>query len=314
MTAPDVDGPAARHGDPAAGTVGVRDVRGQRTGGRRHRQRDARAEVSFTGARRPESATHVRLEEFDGPLAMLLALIEARQLDVLTVPLGALAGAYLEAMGRLEAPLLPYLSAFVSVAAQLILIKSRAMLPRPQLPEGTLVDEGPDPEEELRRRLVVYRAFRDAGARLGARLAEGRLFHREPGPALAAGLAGARPGDEPPLDPATLVAALRRSAELASPAAPPPEIVRRTVTLAERAEAIRRALGQAPVVVLQDLLADTGDRVVAAVTFLAMLELVKRREIAVEQDEPWGPIRCRLLDGVEGRRRQPIDETLEGYA
>ncbi len=313
MTASDVDDPRARGDRAGAGGDTASSGRAPSRGGRRHAHRDSRAEVTFTGARRPESATHVRLEEFDGPLAMLLALIEARQLDVLTVPLGALAGAYLEAMARLDAPLLPYLSSFVSVAAQLILIKSRALLPRPQLPDGALVDEGPDPEEELRRRLILYRAFRDAGTRLAERLGDGRLFHREPGPALASGLAGARPSNEPPIDPETLVAALRRTAELAPPAAPPPEIMRRTVTLAERADAIRRALHAAPVIVLQDLLTGVRDRVVAAVTFLAMLELVKRREISVEQDEPWGPIVCRKLDGA-GAHGRPIDETLEDYA
>ena len=56
----------------------------------------------FGEGRRPESATHVRLEAFDGPLALLLALIEARQLDVLTVPLGALADAYLDALATLD--------------------------------------------------------------------------------------------------------------------------------------------------------------------------------------------------------------------
>jgi chromatin segregation and condensation protein Rec8/ScpA/Scc1 (kleisin family) len=65
------------------------------------------------------------------------------------------------------------------------------------------------------------------------------------------------------------------------------------VTLDERAAIIRAALRDSPVVVLQDLLADLSDRVVVAVTFLAMLELVKGRELIVEQREPFGPIVCR---------------------
>ncbi len=73
---------------------------------------------------------HVQVAEFDGPLALLLSLIEARQLDVLTVPLGELADAYLEALATLDADRLGNVSAFVAVASQLILIKSRAMLPR----------------------------------------------------------------------------------------------------------------------------------------------------------------------------------------
>ena len=255
---------------------------------------------------------------FDGPLALLLALIEARQLDVLTVPLGDLAGAYLEAMGDLEADRLPYLSAFVAVAAQLILIKSRALLPAEPAPEPVAgIEEGPDPEVELRRRLIVYRAYRDAGAWLREHAQVGPLVRREPAAALAAGLAGARPPAEPPFDPAVLGAALQRALRLVAPAPPPPDVVRRTITLAERAEAIRAAIRRAPVVVLQDLLDGTRDRVLAAVTFLAMLELVKRHEIAVEQDRPWGPIRCRALepgDGRGGTDQAPIDESLEDFA
>ena len=93
---------------------------------------DGRTEpdVQFGEGRRPETATHVRVEGFEGPLGLLLSLIEARQLDVLTVPLGALAGAYLEALAGLDADRIGNVSAFVAVAAQLILIKSRAMLPR----------------------------------------------------------------------------------------------------------------------------------------------------------------------------------------
>ena len=256
---------------------------------------------------------------FEGPLALLLSLIEARQLDVLTVPLGALAGAYLEALARLEGERLPYLSAFVAVAAQLILIKSRALLPRAPAEAPTeLVDEVPDPEAQLRRRLILYRAYRDAGLWLAERARTcGPLFRREPSVAQAAGLAGARPPAVTPLDPALLVAALRSAAQLAPPAPPPPEVLRRTITLAERAEAIRAAIRRAPMVVLQELLGETADRVLAAVTFLAMLELVKRREIAVEQDRPWGPIRCRRLERLglaPEAEAVPIDETLEGFA
>ena len=69
---------------------------------------------------------------------------------------------------------------------------------------------------------------------------------------------------------------------------PPPEIVPRSITLAQRASIIRLALRGAPTIVLQDLLRGVRDRVVVAVTFLAMLELMKRREVVVEQSEPFG--------------------------
>src|SRR5438477_11265436 len=108
---------------------------------------DGRTEpdVQFGEGRRPETATHVRVEGFDGPLGLLLSLIEARRLDVLTVPLGALAGAYLEALAALPVERLANVSAFVAVASQLILIKSQALLPRPPVASGPPDEEGPDP-------------------------------------------------------------------------------------------------------------------------------------------------------------------------
>lgn len=257
-------------------------------------ERSAAAQISFGEQRRPEEATHVRLESFDGPLALLLTLIEQRQLDVLTVRLGDLAGAYLEAVGRLDDRRLPLLSAFVAVCAQLILIKSRALLPRPPADEGTAdADEQASPEEELRARLLEYRRYRDAAGRLAARLDDGGLFRREPNVAIAAGLANARPPAGPPLDVALLGRALGGLVRIAPLPTPRPETLVRTVTLEDRARVIRRAISGAPVVVLQDLLRDVRDRVVWAVTFLAMLELVKGRELAVEQAEPWGPIEVR---------------------
>ena len=93
--------------------------------------------VRFGAGRRPEQATQVSLESWDGPLGLLLSLIEARRLDVLTVPLGALTEAYLDALAGLEDDRIGNISSFVAVASQLILIKSRAMLPRPPVGSRT---------------------------------------------------------------------------------------------------------------------------------------------------------------------------------
>jgi segregation and condensation protein A len=280
--------------------------------------------VRFGEGRRPESVTQVQVAEFDGPLGLLLALIEARQLDVLTVPLGALADAYLDALAGLEADRLGNISSFVAVASQLILIKSRAMLPRqPDLGARPLPDEGPDPEAELRARLILYRAYRDAGTRLadGAALRVG-LFRREPAAAQATALAGARPADAPPLPTSLLVRALDGVVRIIPPPEPPPETIPRTITLTERAEVIRAALREAPTFVLQDLLRGVRDRVVVAITFLALLELMKRREIVVEQAEPWGPIVARATTAAERaaagvspeETEAPLDERLESFA
>ena len=283
--------------------------------------------IRFGDGRRPETATRVQVAEFEGPLALLLALIEARQLDVLTVPLGGLAEAYLDALAGLDADRLGNVSSFVAVASQLILIKSRAMLPRRTVADPTtLADEGPDPEAELRARLILYRAYRDAGTRLaeGAAARIG-LFRREPGAARATGLAGARPAEVRALDPLRLVRSLDHLVTIVPPLEVPPEVVPRTITLTERAAIIRAALRDAPTVVLQDLLAGVRDRVVIAITFLAMLELRKRREIVVEQAEPWGPIVARVMTADERAAaglapldatdaETPLDESLESFA
>lgn len=252
-------------------------------------------EIRIGSGRRPEESTHVRLDVFDGPIALLLSLIEQRQLDVLTVRLGDLAGAYLEALARIEHGRLPLLSSFVTVCSQLILIKSRALLPRPPEQPPVAADAAEaDPEEELRRRLIEYRMYRDAGRSLGERLELGALlFHRESAAALAAGRAGARPDDGPPLDARLLADALQASIRLVPPAPPRPETLVRTITLEERAQVIRSALRRVPQFVLQELLRDVTDRIVVAVTFLALLELAKGREVAIEQAEPWGPIHVR---------------------
>jgi len=272
-----------------------------------------------------EWATHVSIAEWEGPLGLLLSLIEGRRLDVLTVPLGGLAEAYLEALAKIEHDRMSSISAFIAVAGQLILIKSRAMLPRPPVaPDSPFEDEGVDPEAELRARLLLYRAFRDAGAalQLGA-TARVRLFRREPSAALASGLAGAATAPAThPVDPVILVRALDGLVQVLPEPEPPPEIVPRTVTLAQRASIIRLALRGAPSVVLQELLRGVHDRVVVAVTFLAMLELMKRREVVVEQAEPFGPITARQTTADERAaagvaadiESTPLDEALDDYA
>jgi len=223
------------------------------------------------------------LPVFEGPLQLMLHLIESRQLDVLTVPLADVADAYVEHLTRHPVDA-ANLSEFVAIAAHLIYLKSKRMLPAeplPPLPDGT--DE-PD-EDELRRRLLEYRALRDAAVRLGARDGIGPLMRREP-----------RESDLPeaPSDPmpvAVLVAALARLAAVPEPVAPPPPaIVAREITIGQQIGVLRKALSQNGRIVLQSILARCHSRTEAAVTFLATLELVRRRQVTARQDQLFGPI------------------------
>ncbi len=231
-------------------------------------------------------AFEVSLPVFSGPLQLLLHLIESRQLDVLTVPLADLADAYLEHLTRHPVDL-QQLSEFVAVAAQLVLLKSRRMLPGEPLPPATEGEEEPD-EEALRRRLLEYRTLRDAARVFGGRDMTNLAMRREP-----------RESDLPPapvvpLEPSVLVEALVRLAAIAEPPPAPPEVVKREVTIAMQIQALRAALQDHGRVVLQAVLAGCRSRSEAVVTLMATLELVRRRQVVVEQSELFGPILVRI--------------------
>jgi segregation and condensation protein A len=224
----------------------------------------------------------VDLPVFSGPLAVLLHLIESRQLDVLTVPLAELADGYVAHLATHPVDS-NQLAEFVAMAAQLILLKSRSLLPEgvgPAVAEAT--DEAD--EEELRRRLIEYRIMRDASLALGERDLATPMQRREP-----------RDSDLPvavvaPLAPSVLADALRILAAIPEPEPPPPEIVAREITIAMQITVLRAALAVGGRVVLQQLLATCRSRTEATVTLLAALELVRRRQVSVRQRDLFGPI------------------------
>ncbi len=229
-----------------------------------------------------EPEFRLELPVFEGPLQLLLHLIESRQLDVLTVPLAEVADAYVEHLSRHPVDA-GNLSEFVAIASQLIYLKSRRMLPTeplPPLPDGA--DE-PD-EEELRRRIIEYRALRDASVVLGQRDGVAPVMRREP-----------RESDLPevpaePLPVAVLADALEALAAIPEPVAPPPEVVPREITIGQQIEVLRRALSRGGRVILQSILASCRTRTEATVTFLATLELVRRRQVTAQQHDLFGPI------------------------
>jgi segregation and condensation protein A len=238
------------------------------------------------------SPFEVRLEVFSGPLDLLLQLIESRQLDVLTVPLAEMADAYVEHFSR-NPVAAAELADFVAMASQLILLKSRRLLPGEPLEASLAAEDEPD-EEELRRRLIEYRALRDAARVLAEWDMVRPAFRREP-----------READLPeapsePLPAALLADALQRLAAIPEPAPPPPQVVPREVTIAMQIAALRTAMGNAGKVVLQQVLAACRSRTEVTVTMLAMLELVRRRQVTVQQHELFGPILLQAI-GHEAR-------------
>jgi segregation and condensation protein A len=229
----------------------------------------------------PPPEFQLELEVFEGPLPLLLHLIETAELDIRTVPLATVADAYVAYLASHPVDS-ANLAQFVATAAQLIWLKSRSLLAEPVevlAAGGDEVDE-----EELRRRLLEYRAIRDAARELVGRDQVAPMWRREP-----------RPADLPeaplvPLGAALLAEALVRMTAVAEPEPEPPEIVPREVTVGEQIVVLRRALSASGRVVLQAILEAAQTRTERVVTLLAALELVRRRELRAEQATLFGPI------------------------
>jgi segregation and condensation protein A len=224
----------------------------------------------------------LHLGVFDGPLDLLLQLIERRELDITTVSLAQVADNYLSrvrAMRRVD----PYgLAEFIAVAAKLLLIKSTALLPRPE--------RGPDAEEledptDLTERLREYKLIKTAATALQEREEQGlrsygRLAPLQPPPPRPKRDAGA------PLD---LLRAFQRLAEEIA-RRPKEEVVEREpFSITDRIDMFRGRCVAGERISLLELLARAG-RGEAVATFLALLELLRLGEVEAVQDGLFGDV------------------------
>lgn len=243
------------------------------------------------------SGYQLRLPSFEGPLDVLLRLIERDQLAISEVSLVAVTDqflAYVEALGSAAAETI---AEFATVATRLILLKSRSLLPRPPVAEDE-VDPG-----DLVRQLREYKAFREAALKLGEQDRQGAgAFARGSGIVVPAPVALLPLAPHQPL---SLVRALRRRLSQASPSIQT-VLARPVITLREM---LTRALELASLrshVRYSDLLSPGADRLEALTGFLAVLTLVRRRIFDAEQTELFGeivlrpaedPARAFALDG-----------------
>lgn len=215
----------------------------------------------------------VRIEQFEGPLDLLLELIESAKLDISSVSLGAVTEQYLTALVSAEGLSTDELADFLVVAARLLLLKSRTLLPG--------LTEGAEEALALEAQLTLYRRFVEASRLLRRRMGRRHtLFPREhplvPGPAFL-----------PPRTVTTgsLAAVFRHFlAHVPPPVRITPDIVRRTVSLQEKIQHIRVLLTARGQLNFRDLLAAASSRTEIIVTFLALLELVKQRHVAIAQN------------------------------
>jgi segregation and condensation protein A len=228
-----------------------------------------------------------QLPAFEGPLDLLLKLIEREELDITEIALAQVADQYLAHVRALDAPDPNALSAFLVMAARLLLIKSRALLPRPPAPPSP--DQPLDEAAELARQLREYQRYKQAAQLLRAWEDQGRRSYLR----LAPPPLPAAPRDQQ-LDVTIgdMIAAVQRRMQLLLPLDPPdlPLPAPKVITVAEMADRIRKRLQAQGWVAFEDLLSLAARRVEVVVALWSVLELLKRRAIVVEQTELFGAI------------------------
>lgn len=223
----------------------------------------------------------VSFKGFDGPLDLLLKLIEDEEMDITQVSLAKVADQYLDYMNQIENLSLRDMAEFLDVAARLILIKSRALLP-----ELEMSDEEELSAEELQRRLLEYKKFREAGKNfkdiLKARpFCFDRLIYFEEERVFSPpkGLTGIALKNIF----SSVLGEIPKIEDLEE------EVVTEVVSLEEKIEHIRSTL-QRKLKTVFSKLTDSKSKIEIIVIFLALLELVKQRIISVKQDETFGDI------------------------
>ncbi len=244
-------------------------------------------------------AYQIKLEIFEGPLDLLLHLIRKHELDITDIPIALITQQYLEYLELMKSLDIEIAGEFLVMASTLAHIKSRMLLPPD--PDGAGGDEeGADPREELVRRLLEYKSFKEAAGGLEEREDRWSQVYTRPAdaaPALPV------PEDEPLLFDFhlfDLLAALKEVMARVPDAAL--EINAETVSITEKISLILARLETADSVLFTELFDGSTSRVQVIGTFLAILELIKTRVVKAFQVEEFGAIR--IMKAVAETRPQ----------
>lgn len=228
----------------------------------------------------------IRLPEFEGPLDLLLQMIERAELDITRVSLAAVADQYLEFVSKPGNIELSALADYLVIAARLILIKSRSLLPQAEADAEGSFEE--DSAEALARQLKQYKLFKQVAQILREREQAGRQVYPRRAPAPKPTVT--RPTKIAGLNMDVLYRALRRTLAT-TPTLPAGAVVEPLrVSIHHRIARIRELVGSTERVQFSRLLGEAQTRVEVVVTFLAVLESLKRKLIVVEQDGLFGEI------------------------
>lgn len=219
----------------------------------------------------------VRTPVYEGPLDLLLSLIENAELDITTVSLSAVTDQYLASISSLEQVNADEVSAFIVIAAKLLQIKSEALLPRPPVREPGEVDVG----QALVDQLKLYKRYKEIGGWLLRRKeANLQTFLRIAPP----------PKVEPKLDLSNvtlekLVFAAQEAFEKEKAKKPLGDVIAAPrVTIREKIDMITKTMREVQRATFKALLTEGASRLEIVVTFLAMLELVKRYRLNAYQE------------------------------
>ncbi len=230
---------------------------------------------------------HVDLDRFAGPLDLLLSLIRRDEVDIFDIPIARITDQYLAALEAMRENRVELSGEFLVMAATLMQIKSRMLLPRPEPPAGD-EDEG-DPRRELVELLLEYQRYRDAAELLDGLAGSRQRLFGAPGEVHEVGPAAV---GEPTLN--DLFRAYARMLERAvEPPMPQPREV--PFTVADAAARVRQRLSRGPAR-FDELVPERPTRVEVVVTFMAVLELIRYGELVVEQDELFGEMRIRRAE------------------
>ena len=237
----------------------------------------------------------VKFEVFEGPLDLLLYLIRKEEVDIYEVNLTKIATEFVEYLNLMRELDLDVAGEFVVMAATLMLIKSRELLPRDQRPETTSDDaeDMEDPRWELIRQLVEYKKFKDAATRLqGLELQAENTFPRIPGRIELPEDAQPRRAEASIFDLLSAVnAVLKRFGDRAGTAR---DVFEDKWSVSEKIESLLGAVRQRSAIRFSELFRDTTSRTEVVVTFLALLELIRLRMLVASQSEQFAEIGIEL--------------------
>jgi len=234
----------------------------------------------------PPDALEVMLEAFQGPLDLLLYLIRRNNLNILDIPMAPLTRQYLAYIEAMRERNLELAADYLVMAAMLIEIKARMLLPRPPAPER----EEEDPRAELVRRLLEYEQTRRAAQALDALPRLGRDFA-----ALTVWIERSGEMRLPQVSPRDLAEAWRRLLARAR-LATHHRVTREALSVREYMSLILRRLREHRILEFSELFDAARGVAVLVVTFLALLELARERLVQVTQSTAFAPIYVRLAD------------------